>query len=47
MCVKLGDFILHHPENGKVRINRVGGEGGLFTVEQVEEALDQLWAKYF
>ena len=48
MAVKLGDFVVSHPENGKVWIvNSATGEGGRFTVEQVDEALIELWIKHF
>ena len=47
-CIKVGNFILTHPENGKLWIRDVrSGEGGQFDVIQVEEALDILWAKYY
>ena len=47
MAIKIGDYILHAPADGKIWINRLDGEGGQFDVAQVEEALNILWVKYF
>ena len=47
MGVKVGNYIIMHPDKGKVWIRAMDGEGGQFTVEQVEEALNLMWAKYF
>lgn len=48
MGVKVGNYVIMHPENGKVWIkDAVTGEGGRFDVNQVLEALNELWAKYF
>ena len=50
MAIKVAEYIISFPVEGKVWIHRMdaqGGEGGQFTVEQVQEALDEMWAKYF
>jgi hypothetical protein len=50
MGVRVGNYVIHYPEEGKVWIRAVdgaGGEAGQFTVEQVEEALNELWKRYF
>jgi hypothetical protein len=47
MAIRVGNYIIHHPSKGKVWIQAMDGEGGQFDVEQVEEALNLMWAKYF
>ena len=46
MAIKIGPYVLMHPTEGHVWINRTTGsdaEGGRFAVEDVVELLDKLW----
>ena len=50
MAIKIGPYVLSHPTQGKIWINKTDeqtAEGGRFDVAELEELLDRLWAERY
>lgn len=47
MCIKIGEFILSHPSEGKIWIKCEDGEGGRFDAAELAEVIRQFYNEKF
>lgn len=50
MAIKIGKFVLHHPTEGKIWINRQDAgtaDGGQFDANELEMLLEDFYARRF
>ena len=46
--IRIGEFVLHHPTQGKIWIgNAVTGEGGAFDAHELALLLAEFWKERF